>query len=135
MKRAGNLYTSITGYENLRLAFCKASRGKHDRPEVLSFRKNLEINLELMRQQLITEQPDIGHYRFFQVRDPKPRNICAASFPERVLHHAIMNSCEPVLERYAIYDSYACRKGKGTIKALMFRVHPYVSVMFRVGPR
>ncbi len=29
-----------------------------------------------------------------------------------------MNSCEPVLERYAIYDSYACRKGKGTTKAL-----------------
>jgi len=29
-----------------------------------------------------------------------------------------MNICEPILERYAIYDSYACRKGKGTIKAI-----------------
>jgi len=118
MKRAGNLYSSIAGYENLRLAFCRAARGKPDRPEVLSYKKNLEGNLELIRQQLITEQPDIGHYRFFRVRDPKPRDICAASFPERVLHHAIMNICEPTLERYAIYDSYACRKGKGTIKGL-----------------
>ncbi len=85
MKRAGNLYTSITGYENLRLAFCKASRGKHGRPEVLSFRKNLEINLELIRQQLITEQPDIGHYRFFQVRDPKPRNDLRRLFSRKSL--------------------------------------------------
>lgn len=118
MKRAGNLYSSIAGYDNLRLAFCKAARSKYDRPEVMLFRGNLESNLELMRQQLITRRPDIGHYRFFRVRDPKPRDICAASFPERVLHHAIMNICEPILERYAIYDSYACRKGKGTIRAL-----------------
>jgi hypothetical protein len=62
--------------------------------------------------------PDVGHYRFFQIRDPKTRSICAASFPERVLHHAIMNVCEPVLETYAIHDSYACRKGKGSRKAL-----------------
>ena len=55
---------------------------------------------------------------FFVVRDPKVRTICAASFPERVLHHAIMNICEPYLDSYAIYDSYACRKGKGNRKAL-----------------
>ena len=52
------------------------------------------------------------------VYDPKPRMICAAAFPERVLHHAIMNICEPVFERYAIFDSYACRKGKGGDRAL-----------------
>jgi RNA-directed DNA polymerase len=118
MKRAGNLYCSIAESENLRLAFCKAARGKHSRPEVISFGKNLERNLGLFRQQLIAGQLDICHYRFFRVRDPKPRNICAASFPERVLHHAIMNICEPVLDRYAIFDSYACRKGKGAIRAI-----------------
>ncbi len=66
----------------------------------------------------MNETPDIGHYRFFTVRDPKVRTICAASFPERVLHHAIMTICEPVLETYAIFDSYACRKGKGNRRAL-----------------
>lgn len=55
----------------------------------------------------------MGHYHFFTVHDPKERLICAAAFPERVLHHAIMNVCEPVLERYAVHDSYACRAGKG----------------------
>ena len=44
--------------------------------------------------------------------------ICAAAFPERVLHHGIMNLCEPVLEQAAIFDSYACRKGKGKLAAI-----------------
>jgi hypothetical protein len=34
---------------------------------------------------------------------PQLRQICAASFAERVLHHAVMNICEPVLERYAVF--------------------------------
>jgi len=118
MKRAGNLYQAIGGYNNLHLAFWKAARGKYNRPEVEVLSRAIEENLGKLQQQLLKQQPDIGHYHFFQVQAPKRRNICAASFPERVLHHAIMNICEPVLERYAIYDSYACRKGKGTIRAL-----------------
>jgi hypothetical protein len=35
-----------------------------------------------------------------------------------VLHHALMNVCEPVLERAAIFDSFACRKGKGRLAAI-----------------
>jgi len=118
MKRAGNLYPKIYQYENLMLAFCKASRGKRSRPDVISFGNHLEANIHKLRQDLITHCPDLGHYRFFRVNDPKPRAICAASFPERVLHHAIMNVCEPVFESYAIFDSHACRKGKGNHNAL-----------------
>ncbi len=104
--------------ENLRLAFRKAAKGKQDRQEVIAFRRDFEANIRKLREQLLKNEPDVGHYRFFHVRDPKPRHICAASFPERVLHHAIMNIFEPVLESYAIDDSYACRKDKGAHKAL-----------------
>ena len=52
------------------------------------------------------------------MHDPKERLICAAAFRERVLHHALMNVCEPVLERAAVFDSYACRKGKGRLRAV-----------------
>jgi len=34
------------------------------------------------------------------------------------MHHALMNVCEPVLERVAVFDSYACRKGKGQLAAV-----------------
>ncbi len=118
MKRTGNLYCRISTYENLCTAFRKAVKGRHGSREVIAFRDDFENNIRKLREQLLCHEPDIGHYSFFKVIDPKPRNICAASFPERVLHHAIMNICEPVLESYSVYDSYACRKNKGNRKAL-----------------
>jgi hypothetical protein len=60
----------------------------------------------------------VGDYHYFKVQDPKERLICAATFRERVLHHALMTVCEPVLERAAVFDSYACRKGKGRVRAV-----------------
>lgn len=123
MRRSTNLYNKIGCYENLLLAFVKAQKGKKDRTEVISYRKHLHFNLLKLQSQIVTGNLDIGHYRFFMVRDPKPRQICAASFAERVLHHSIMNVCEPVLERYAIFDSYACRRNKGSRKALIRAQH------------
>lgn len=118
MKQIKNLYDQIPTYENLRLAFRKAIKGKQTKKEVILFRKHFDDNMRNLQMQIINGQPDVGHYRFFVIRDPKVRSICAASFPERVLHHAIMNVCEPYLDTCAIYDSYACRKGKGNRKAL-----------------
>lgn len=118
MKRVANLYPRIPEPDNLRLAFVKAARGKRGRPDVVAFSARFDANIETLRRQILARQPDIGHYRFFRVRDPKPRDICAAAFPERVLHHAVMNVCEPHLEAPAIFDSYACRKGKGNRAAL-----------------
>ena len=113
MKRTGNLYLKIAEPDNLRQAFLKAVRGKHNRPEVLKFRERFDKNLVMLHRQLVGKSIDVGNYSFFTIHDPKERRICAASFRERVLHHAIMNICEPALDRYMIFDSYACRTGKG----------------------
>ena len=113
MKRAGNLYPLIAETDNLRLAFYKAQRGKAGKAEVMRFRENLDLELRSLREQLLSGDVRLGEYHYFTIHDPKERVICAASFRERVLHHAIMNVCEPVFERYQIFDSYACRKNKG----------------------
>lgn len=113
VQRVGYLYEAICEPDNLRLAFCRAARGKRDRREVRAYSAALGANLAALRAGLITETFPVGSYRLFPVYDPKERVICAAAFAERVLHHAIMNVCEPVLERYAVGASYACRRGKG----------------------
>lgn len=113
-----DLHERICDHENLCLAFCKAARGKQGRTEVIRFRRNLHGNLATLREGLLEGRPQIGRYRYFEVAEPKRRMICAAEFPERVLHHAIMNVCEPLFERFAIHDSYACRKGKGMHAAI-----------------
>lgn len=118
MKRVGNLMPQILRFDNLRYAFLKAARGKQDKASVKAFRENLDERLEEIRTQLSEGSFKFDHYHFFTIYDPKKRLICAAPFPTRVVFHALMNVCEPVLERWQIYDSYACRRGKGTYKAL-----------------
>ena len=118
MKRAGNLMESIADLDNLYLAYYKASRGKRGKSEVVSFAHHIENNLQKLRRQLLTNDYELGHYRYFSIFDPKKRLICAASFPERVMHHAIMNVCHPCFERNLIGDTYATRIGKGTYEAI-----------------
>jgi len=118
MRRIGNIYYKISLYDNLVSAYYKAQKGKSKKSEIIEYSNDLENNLEILRNQIINQQVNIGNYRFFFINDPKPRDICAAAFHERILHHAIMNICEPVLDKYAIYDCYACRKNKGTKKAV-----------------
>ena len=118
MKRHGQLMEQIADAENLRLACWKASKAKRGKADCLAFRDGLDENLAGLRAELLRGDVSVGDYHYFRVHDPKERLICAASFRERVLHHALMNVCEPVLERAAVFDSYACRKGKGRMRAV-----------------
>lgn len=118
MKRATNLIPKIACFENLLLAFYKAKKGKEQKPATMDYVKNLQENLMDLHHQLTSGDVNIGNYHYFTIYDPKERQICAAEFQERVLHHAIMNVCHPCFERYQICDSYATRLGKGTYKAL-----------------
>ena len=118
MRRAGNLFAAAADPANLELAFWKAARGKTAKADVIAFRSRLRSNLARMREELAAGTIHVGGYHYFKVFDPKERLICAAPFPQRVLHHALMNLCEPVFERRLIHDTYACRKGKGREAAL-----------------
>ena len=118
VKRVGYLMEKISDLDNLYLAYYKASRGKKGKSEVIHFGKNLDDNLQRLRKELLSGSCKVGHYRYFSIFDPKKRLICAASFPERVMHHAVMNVCHQYFERNLIGDTYATRIGKGTYEAI-----------------
>jgi len=118
MKRAGNLYESIADTDNLRLAFIKAKRGEEAKPDVYRYSQEVEKRLLDLRKSILAEDIKPGDYRFFPIYEPKERLICAAPFGDRVFHHAIINVCHPVFERFQISDSYATRIGKGQYVAL-----------------
>ena len=84
----------------------------------MAFQRNLDEELHRLREGLLAGDYPIGNYRRFTIWEPKEREICAASFGERVLHHALMNVCEPYFDRWLVFDSYACRQGKGQLKAV-----------------
>ena len=59
-----------------------------------------------------------GGYKHFKIADPKPRDIHKASVRDRLLHHALYRVLYPYFDTKFIHDSYSCRNGKGTHKAM-----------------
>lgn len=118
MKRVGNLFDRLCEYQALEAAARRAARGKGGRLEVGRFFFRLESELLSLQADLLSESYCPGAYRCFRIRDPKERTICAAPFRDRVLQHALCAVLEPVFERGYIHDSYACRVGRGSHRAL-----------------
>jgi retron-type reverse transcriptase len=110
--------------ENLLEAWREFVHGKRSRKDVLEFERNLMSNVISLHQDLATKTYCHNHYKAFNISDPKPRNIHKASVRDRLLHHVLYRTLYPFFERTFIVDSYSCRLGKGTHKA-MKRFHAF----------
>ena len=118
MKRLGGVWQQLVSFENLLLAFKKARRGKSRRSSIAGFECNLEQELLQLQRELQSGEYQPGNYRLLTIYERKPRQISAAPFRDRVVHHAIMNVIESRIDRSFIDDSYACRHGKGAHAAI-----------------
>lgn len=118
MKSYKHLYEQVCTFENLYWAYRDARRGKRSAQPVAAFEYDQESNLLALQEELYQKTYRPGAYRHFYIHEPKRRKISAAPFRDRVVHHALCRIIEPIFERYFIYDSYACRTGKGTHRAL-----------------
>ena len=109
----GELWSKIVHWDNFLHAAHLAAKGKRYRDTTLGFFSRLDHNISRLIADVENERLDVGSYDCFVVYDPKRRVIHAPSFRDRVLHHAILNFCEPAFEKRMIFHSYACRQGKG----------------------
>lgn len=109
-----NIYPGIYDFQNLHAAYLQARAGKRYRQEVLQFSARLEENLIQLQNELVWKTYKTGKYREFLVLEPKRRNVSALPFRDRVLQHAVVAIIGPIWENRFVYDSYACRPGKGT---------------------
>lgn len=117
MKRHGNLFPQIVDYDNLELAYKKARKGKSKKSSVIKFAQNPENNLRNIQDLLISGEFTTSNYTVKKIYEPKERTIYVLPFtPDRIVQHAIMNVLEPIWNNLFIYDSYACRIGKGIHK-------------------
>lgn len=114
-KSFGGLWEKIISFENLLAAYREARKGKAEKPEVLFFSDKLESNLIRIQGELALGKWTPAPYReFLAVHSMKRRFVQAPAFSDRVVHHALIRITQPLLERGWVYDSYACRVGKGT---------------------
>lgn len=104
--------------ENLILAWKEFVRGKQGKSDVADFSLRLMDNIFALHLDLVNRAYRHGGYQAFNISDPKPRNIHKASVRDRLLHHAIYRKLYSPFDRTFIADSFSCRIGKGTHKAL-----------------
>lgn len=130
MKRYGHLWEQIVAFDNFVLAAEKTLRGHNRKPSITRFCFHLESELFKLQEELNRGTYRPSPFHAFWIFEPKPRQICAAPVRDRIVHHAICNVLDPIFERRMIFDTYACRRGKGSHAAVrraqeMARRWPY----------
>ena len=112
--------------ENLLAAWREFLRGKRKKRDVQEFQYKLMENILALHRELAAGTYKHGGYKAFKISDPKPRDIHKALVRDRLLHHALYRKLYPFFDRTFIADSYSCRRGKGTHKAMnRFRQFAY----------
>jgi len=104
--------------ENLLVAWREFLKGKRGRKDVEQFAVHLTNNILELHRELANKTYRHGPYKDFRINDPKPRDIHKASVRDRLLHHAMYRILYPYFDHKFIFDSYSCRRGKGTHRAL-----------------
>lgn len=119
MKRYDNLFGRICSMDNLRLADRKARRGKKRTKNMDKFDKDPERHLRELRETLLAGKFHTSPYTHKTIYEPKERLISILPYyPDRIVHHAIMNIMEEIWVKSFIAQTYSCVKGRGIHKAL-----------------
>lgn len=100
--------------EDLFKAYFDARRNKRNTINALAFERDFEENLFEVFDDIIAGTFEPKPSICFIVSKPVKREIFAADFRDRIVHHLIYNYIAPIFEKSFINDSYSCRKGKGT---------------------
>lgn len=100
------------------LAWKEFKKGKSKKLDVQQFAFNLEDNLFQLHAELVARTYRHSNYTAFYITDPKLRHIHKACVRDRVLHHAIFRVLYSVVDSGFSFDSYSCRFGKGTHRAV-----------------
>ena len=100
--------------EDLLAAYYEARKNKRNTINQLRFEFNQEHEITGLCDEILTHTYKIRPSICFVVDKPVKREILAADFRDRVVHHLIFNYINPILDTQFITDSYSCRKGKGT---------------------
>jgi RNA-directed DNA polymerase len=99
----------------LHMSYLQARKNKRNTHNQLSFELNQETNLyhlaRSIREGKYYPKPSIA----FIIEKPVMREIFAADFTDRVVHHFIYRCIYPIIDSKLIHDTYSCRVGKGTL--------------------
>ncbi|MCP4270226.1 MAG: hypothetical protein GY777_32405 [Candidatus Brocadiaceae bacterium] len=112
------MMTTVFSLENIYRQYLNCRKNKRNTINALRFEYNLEENIARLHEELDTQTYSPSRSVCFALKQPKLREIFAADFRDRVVHHILVGYLEKFWEPIFIYDSFACRRGKGTQRAV-----------------
>jgi retron-type reverse transcriptase len=120
-----DLWNGFISRENFDLALKRAVEHKKSKPEIARFLAgDPEARLEELRQSVICGEFRTSAYRPITIFEPKKRVIYVLPFyPDRIMHHALMNILVPIWDGMFIRDSFACRPNMGVHAASKRAMH------------
>lgn len=113
-------------YETLWLAYEDCKKRKRSTSSCAEFEFNEAHNISVLWKDLNNHTYEIGYSTAFAVTRPKLREVFAADFRDRIVHHLVIMKTLQLFERNFIADTYNCRKGKGTlygVKRIADKIH------------
>ena len=111
--RSDNDSLRLFSFENIYRKYLKCRKNKRNTVNALKFEMNCEENLIDLKKELDTGSYYPSRSVCFMTTKPKLREIFAADFRDRIVHHTLVDYLEKIWEPKFIFDSYACRKDKG----------------------
>ena len=111
--------------EDVFVAYYECRKNKRRSKNALRFEMNLEENLVQLWRELNDGTYEIGQSIAFIVTQPVKREVFAANFRDRIVHHLVIRKLGTILDRAISPHSYSCRKGMGTLYGIK-KVYDYV---------
>ena len=102
-------------FEELVQAYLDCRKSKRNSASALAFEQSLERNLCRLNDELTDGSYRPGRSICFVITRPKPREVWAADFRDRIVHHLLYNRVAPRFYASFIADSCACIPGRGTL--------------------
>jgi retron-type reverse transcriptase len=99
-------------------AYYDARRNKRNTINQLRFEMHYEHHLLELYEALCNRSYRIANSIAFVVTNPVRREVFAADFRDRIIHHLIYNYINPVIDNQLVEGCYSCRVGKGTLYAV-----------------
>jgi hypothetical protein len=108
----------LFSFENIYASYKECRKNKSNKISCIEFEFDLINNLWQLCYELQNKEYEIGRSICFLSHTPKLREVFAASFKDRIVHHILVRELEKMYERKFIYDVYNNREGKGTHRAV-----------------
>lgn len=122
----------LFSFDNIYRQYLLCRRNKRNTFNALGFEVGQEKNLLALKEELVTRTYRPSRSVCFFATKPKLREIFAADFRDRVVHHILVDYLEKIWEPIFIHDSYACRKGKGVHKGVL-RLQQFIRQVTKNG--